>query len=86
MTWGVKENAITVLPEGAFPLTHAVTVKSNRGGGAFSDNNDPDKTARQQVLDWCSTNCSLPATIGGYELVCFQNEEDALLFFMTFKR
>ena len=84
--WHVRQESVETLPETARPFTHSVDVVNQYDHGAFTDANDPDKDVRNQVIQWCSTNCSLPAMVGGYSLVCFQNEEDALLFYFTFKR
>jgi hypothetical protein len=40
---------------------------------------------RDQVIDWCNKNCSRPVFIGGHEMVLFHTEDDALLFYMSFK-
>lgn len=84
--WYVVDSSVVKLPAGALPYTHAVHVRVELNHAAFREQSDGEGKNRQEVLDWCTNNCSMPALIGGYELVCFQNEEDALLFYMAFKR
>jgi hypothetical protein len=84
--WGVKADSISSLPENAAPYTHSLCVQTPSQHGAFGEGYDVGGKIRQEVLDWCSTNCQMPAMVCGYELVCFQNEDDAMLFYFTFKR
>jgi hypothetical protein len=73
MTWHVSDDIIR-LRDPKYPF--GVTVQP-----PFRHHD----TSRQEVLDWCTANCEQPALVCGYELVGFQNEGDAVLFYLAFK-
>lgn len=78
MRWFVRDEIIKLSMPG-FPF--GVYVTDEKGGPAC-------KVAdiQEQILDWCTKNCKSYSKAGGYELVMFANEEDAILFFLAFKR
>lgn len=41
---------------------------------------------RNEVISWCEANCINRYEVGEYELIQFACEEDAILFYMTFRK
>ena len=68
--------------EGAF-FAFSCTCHDEQGLAAFRDAADPQ--IRVFVADWCKDNLSYGYLVAGYESVLFTNEEDAMLFYMSFK-
>ena len=83
MTIRVRQHGVKPLGEHAAPYRFYVDVVDEIGQPAFREHHVG--RLRTEVIDWCSENCSRPALIGGLEMVCFQNEDDALLFYLSFK-
>lgn len=62
---------------------YSCTCRDEHNDPAFRDAADP--MIKLYVENWCRDNLSFGFLVAGYESVLFANEEDALLFYMSFK-
>lgn len=64
------------------PLHRYHVIVQGRSGFAPMFENTEE---RKYVDQWIGANCTGEATPGGYNTLFFENEDDAILFWMTFK-
>lgn len=62
---------------------YSCTCRDPNNGGAFRANANPE--IRTFVQKWCEDNLNHSFLITDYETVLFSNEDDAVLFYMTFR-
>lgn len=87
MTFHAKGGIIPILSTNDSPhkshFNYSVSIYDINGQSAFSSTSE---TNREEVEQWCDHNLSHGHHLGGYEAVFFVSEDDAILFWMKFKK